>query len=176
MKTALLLVCLLLTNAVASAQVRPVPGQWYRLEAKHSGMYLDVTWGSRDEHAPIAQSPHSTWEDGAAQLWTLVPGPNGFYRLKVKHSGKFLEVTGASMAEHAPVGQTESADAAPGRPSCGSSCHGIASGTVYRSITPHSIWMSIGAVGTRTRPSDKPCTRSGREAARSCGGLCQTRQ
>lgn len=112
MKTAVLLIGLLLISAAASAQVKPVPGQWYRLEAKHSGMFLDVTWGSPDEHAPVGQSPKSTWEDGAAQLWTLVAGPNELFRLKVKHSGKFLEVKGGSAAEHAPVSQTETADTA----------------------------------------------------------------
>jgi len=40
---------------------------------KHTSQYLDVTWGSPDDHAPVGQSGLSNYLDGAAQLWRFVP-------------------------------------------------------------------------------------------------------
>jgi hypothetical protein len=98
------------TTSVAFAQQVPVPGQWYRLQVKHSQKYLDVSWGSTDEHAPVVQLDLSPWSNGGAQLWTLVPEANGLYRIQVKHSSKYLEVAWGSTADHAKVGQADRSD------------------------------------------------------------------
>ena len=108
-----LALCMLIGIASASsawAQGEPVPGQWYRIQAKHSFKYLDVAWGSRDEHAAVTQSAFSEWENGAAQLWQLVPDGNGWYRIQVKQSGKYLDVNWGSSEHNAPVSQAAKSD------------------------------------------------------------------
>jgi hypothetical protein len=46
--------------------------QYYRLQLKHGGQYLDADHCSNK----ITLNPGSDWEDGACQLWRLIP-PSG---------------------------------------------------------------------------------------------------
>jgi hypothetical protein len=80
------------------------------LEVQHSKLYLDVTWGSTDNNAPVGQAGESTFQGRAAQLWKLIPAGHGWYWLQVKHSGKFLDVTWGSTTQNAPVGQASRSD------------------------------------------------------------------
>src|SRR5215510_13600691 len=54
---------------------------YYRLQLKHGGQYLDADHCSNT----ISLNPGSDWEDGACQLWRLVPAGGGWSRLQLKH-------------------------------------------------------------------------------------------
>ena len=65
----------------------PAAEQFYRLQLKHSGHYLDADHCSDT----ITLNPGSEWEGGACQLWRLVPAGGGWNRLQLKHGGKYLD-------------------------------------------------------------------------------------
>ena len=61
--------------------------RYFRLQLKHGGQYLDADHcGDR-----ISLNPGSDWEQGACQLWRLVPAGGGWSRLQLKHGGQFLD-------------------------------------------------------------------------------------
>jgi hypothetical protein len=60
---------------------------YYRLQLKHGGQYLDATYCS----SPIGLNPGSDFENGACQLWRLVPAGDGWNRLQLKHGGQYLD-------------------------------------------------------------------------------------
>lgn len=84
---------------------RPQVNTYYRVMAKHSQMFLDVTWASSAPNARVGQAGRSDTAGGGAQLWQLIDAGNGWYRLQVKHSGMFLDVTWADKKNGAAVGQ-----------------------------------------------------------------------
>ena len=61
--------------------------QYYRLQLKHGGQYLDA------DHCgnTITLNPGSDWENGACQLWRLVAVGGGWNRLQLKHGGQYLD-------------------------------------------------------------------------------------
>jgi hypothetical protein len=62
-------------------------GGWYRLQLKHGGQYLDAAYCT----SPIGLNPGSTFENGACQLWKMVPAEGGWSRLQLKHGGLYLD-------------------------------------------------------------------------------------
>src|SRR5271166_6182180 len=72
----------ILGPAPATAQER-----FYHLQLKHGGQYLDADHCT----AKIGLNPGSTWENGACQLWRLVPAGDGWSRLQLKHGGQYLD-------------------------------------------------------------------------------------
>jgi len=65
----------------------PAEEQYYRLQLKHGGQYLDADHCSDK----VTLNPGSEWEGGACQLWRLVPAGGGWNRLQLKHGGKYLD-------------------------------------------------------------------------------------
>jgi hypothetical protein len=61
--------------------------QYYRLQLKHGGQYLDADHCSNT----ISLNPGSDWEGGACQLWQLVPAGGGWNRIQLKHGGQYLD-------------------------------------------------------------------------------------
>ncbi|MDT4897175.1 MAG: hypothetical protein QOH25_2252 [Acidobacteriota bacterium] len=68
----------------ASAQDKP---SYYRLQLKHGRQYLDAEYCS----TKVGLNPGSDYEDGACQLWRLVPAGDGWSRLQLKHGGQYLD-------------------------------------------------------------------------------------
>ena len=62
-------------------------GAYYRLQLKHNGQFLDA------DHCgnTMSLNPGSSWENGACQLWRLVPAGGGWSRLQLKHGGQYLD-------------------------------------------------------------------------------------
>ena len=60
---------------------------YYRLQLKNGGQYLDA------DHCTtkVALNPGSDFENGACQLWRLVPVSDGWSRLQLKHGGQYLD-------------------------------------------------------------------------------------
>jgi hypothetical protein len=63
------------------------PVRYFRLQLKHGGQYLDA------DHcgSPVSLNPGSTFENGACELWRLVPAADGWNRLQLKHGGQYLD-------------------------------------------------------------------------------------
>ena len=61
--------------------------RYFRLQLKHGGQYLDA------DHcgSPVTLNPGSTFENGACELWRLVPAGDGWSRLQLKHGGQYLD-------------------------------------------------------------------------------------
>ncbi|MBL8296325.1 MAG: RICIN domain-containing protein [Bryobacterales bacterium] len=100
-RTAALLV-FLFTAAVAAAH-EPIPGYWYRLQVKHSGLYLGSPSGNVGPNAPARQVGNVTLERAWNQSWTPVAAGGGWFRLQ-SLNGSYLDVTWASKDNNAPVG------------------------------------------------------------------------
>jgi hypothetical protein len=81
-----------------------MPGQPYRITAKHSGKCLDVTGPSQNNGATIYQ-----WDchGGDNQAWNLLPVGGGYYKVVAKHSGKCMDVAGVDMNNGANIHQWE---------------------------------------------------------------------
>jgi len=60
---------------------------YYRLQLKHGGQYLDAAYCGNT----ISLNPWSNFENGACQLWRLVPAGGGWNRLQLKHGGQYLD-------------------------------------------------------------------------------------
>jgi hypothetical protein len=78
------------TTSVAGEQTPPGAmdrSGYFRLQLKHGGKYLDAKYCG-DE---VGMNPGSDFEDGACQLWRLVPVDNGWSRLQLKHGSKYLD-------------------------------------------------------------------------------------
>jgi hypothetical protein len=58
-----------------------------RLQLKHGLKFLDADQCSNS----VRMSGKSDWENGACQLWKLVPAGAGWSRLQLKHGGQFLD-------------------------------------------------------------------------------------
>lgn len=69
------------------APVAQAQEAYYRLQLKHNGQFLDA------DHcgSTMSLNPGSTWENGACQLWRLVPAGGGWSRLQLKHGGQYLD-------------------------------------------------------------------------------------
>jgi hypothetical protein len=60
---------------------------YYRLQLKHGEQYLDADHCS----TTVGMNPGSAYENGACQLWRLVPAGDGWSRLQLKHGGQYLD-------------------------------------------------------------------------------------
>ena len=85
--------CLSLVTA-AQAQVKVIGRAhidqmqgYFRLQLKHGEKYLDADHCTNQVH----MNPSSDWEQGACQLWRLVPAGDGWSRLQLKHGGHYLD-------------------------------------------------------------------------------------
>jgi hypothetical protein len=72
------------------------PPQYFKLQLKHGGQFLDA------DHcgSPVTLNPGSTFENGACELWRLVPAGGGWSRLQLKHGGQYLDAAYCSS----PIG------------------------------------------------------------------------
>jgi len=77
-------------GALAQAQTSPVAkNQYYRLQLKNGGKYLDASYCSDN----IKLSGFSNYDNGACQLWRIIPSGDGYYRLQLKYGGKYLDAS-----------------------------------------------------------------------------------
>jgi hypothetical protein len=76
-----------LTLFMANKAVAQDKGDYYRIQLKHGGQYLDA------EHCTtkVGLNPGSDFAGGACQLWRLVSAGDGWNRLQLKHGGQFLD-------------------------------------------------------------------------------------
>lgn len=79
-------------------------GKVLRIQAKHSGLYLDVNGQSQADGADVSQ-----WAShpGNQQRWIIepVPGGGGKVYIIAMHSGKFLDLIAGNTANEAGIGQ-----------------------------------------------------------------------
>ena len=66
---------------------------YYKISAKHSGRFMDVSGVSQEDGAYIHQW---NWWDSDNQKWYLQSLGNGYYKINAKHSGKCLDATGGN--------------------------------------------------------------------------------
>lgn len=87
--TLLVLVCTGFSILVATdgGAQQPRRRNYYRIQLKHGGQYLDAEYCS----TKVGLNPGSTFEGGACQSWRLVDAGNGWSRLQLKHGGQYLD-------------------------------------------------------------------------------------
>jgi Ricin-type beta-trefoil lectin domain len=90
------------TGSSANYHVQADVQQWMQIDARHSGMTLDVRGDSLSAGAPIQQFG---WHGGNNQLWEIIPVEDPYVRIQSKRSGLCLDVADASQADGAPVNQ-----------------------------------------------------------------------
>ena len=90
----------LLTAAPAYAAF--VPGTWYVLQSRHSGLVLDIEGRSTSNGALLVQE---TRTDATNQQFRFADAGSGYYTIEARHSGLVLDVSGASTANGADVVQ-----------------------------------------------------------------------
>ena len=71
-----------------------VSGEYYRIEAAHSGKVLDVANGSNKSGTNVWQY---SYNGSAAQLWRFVSAGNGYYYIQSK-LGTYLDVYGGTAS------------------------------------------------------------------------------
>lgn len=71
----------------AQCHGQQAPSRYFRLQLKHGGQFLDADHCS----SPVTLNPGSTFENGACELWRLVPAGGGWGRLQLKHGGQYLD-------------------------------------------------------------------------------------
>jgi hypothetical protein len=92
------------TCATGTTPLTPVLEQTkcYRIQARHSGLVLNVPSGLPDDGVTLRQNTNTdrTW-----QKWQFTPVSGGYYRLSVLHTGKGIEVPNASVSNGTPIHQ-----------------------------------------------------------------------
>ncbi len=85
-----------LVGSCFSMRAYAQPARYFKLQLKHNGQYLDA------DHcgSPVTLNPGSTFENGACELWRLVPTGDGWNRLQLKHGGQYLDAAYCST----PIG------------------------------------------------------------------------
>jgi len=90
-----------------SAPVVVRPGVYYRLVARHSGKFADVSGTST---APGALLQQWSQTSGLNQQFDFVDSGGGYYRVRARHSGLVLQVasssTGADITQQTDTGAT----------------------------------------------------------------------
>eukprot|EP00456_Euglypha_rotunda_P023706 TRINITY_DN1960_c0_g1_i18.p1 TRINITY_DN1960_c0_g1~~TRINITY_DN1960_c0_g1_i18.p1 ORF type:complete len:163 (-),score=29.50 TRINITY_DN1960_c0_g1_i18:99-587(-) len=91
-----------LEKSFGSFFTTPRHGLETRIQAKHSGLFLDVNGGSHDDGAKIIQwSGHS----GANQVFVFHDRKDGSVEIVAKHSGKLLTVSShGNIVQHSRSG------------------------------------------------------------------------
>lgn len=87
-------------NERPSTYVLPQMTKYYRIEAKHSGMVLDIKDQSKTDVATIVQNSPS---ESDSQKWALVPAGDGHFYIKSKHSRKFVDVDNSNTDNLAKI-------------------------------------------------------------------------
>ena len=90
----------LLTAAPAHAAF--VPGTWYVLQSRHSGLVLDIAGRSTSAGALLVQENRT---DATSQQFRFVDAGGGYYKVQARHSSLLLDVYGKSTANGADVVQ-----------------------------------------------------------------------
>jgi lysophospholipase L1-like esterase len=90
----------LLTAAPAYAAF--VPGTWYVLQSRHSGLVLDIAGRSTSNGALLVQENRT---DATNQQFRFVDAGGGYYKIQARHSNLLLDVYGKSTANGADVVQ-----------------------------------------------------------------------
>lgn len=80
----------------------PDPNKQYKIMAKHSGLCLNVEWGSQVS-GPVIQFPYGGGQGN--ELWRFESVGDGYYKIVAKHSGKCLDIQGAYLWGGAPLHQ-----------------------------------------------------------------------
>lgn len=88
--------CLACQPIVLAAAAMPSEPQtnFYRLQLKDGGRFLAADSCSD----LIALRPRTQWNDGACQLWRLIPDGHGWSRLQLMQDGRFLAADHCSTA------------------------------------------------------------------------------
>lgn len=83
------------------------PGVYYRLVARHSGKYADVSGGSTAAGALLQQWSATS---GLNQQFDFLDSGSGYYRVRARHSGLVLQVasssSGADITQQPDTGAT----------------------------------------------------------------------
>ena len=82
------------------AQAAVDTNTWYTIEARHSGLVMDIAGASTQPGAALIQN---TRNDGASQQFRFIDAGGGYYRIQARHSGLVLDVSGRSTANGADV-------------------------------------------------------------------------
>jgi hypothetical protein len=98
----LVIVGLALQFVPAHGYGQQAPPRYFRLQLKHGGQFLDADHCS----SPVTLNPGSTFENGACELWRLVPAGGGWSRLQLKHGGQFLDADHCTSAMALNPGST----------------------------------------------------------------------
>ncbi|MEM6724602.1 MAG: RICIN domain-containing protein, partial [Bacteroidota bacterium] len=80
-------------------------GQEFYIQAKHSGLYLEVPNNSMDNGTVLVQNPKNNQNN---QVFRLEYAEEGYFYIIAKHSGKMLDVSGVSSENGALIHQWES--------------------------------------------------------------------
>jgi hypothetical protein len=79
-------------------------GQEFFIQAKHSGLYLEVPNRSMENGTVLVQNPKN---DQKNQIFRLQDAGEGYFYLVAKHSGKAIDVSGVSRENGALIHQWE---------------------------------------------------------------------
>ncbi|MGI5187260.1 RICIN domain-containing protein [Promicromonospora sp. CA-289599] len=88
----------LLTAAPAYAAF--VPGTWYILQSRHSGLVFQIEGGSTATGAKLVQG---TRTDATHQQFRFVDAGGGYYKIQARHSNMLLDVSARSTANGAEI-------------------------------------------------------------------------
>lgn len=77
----------------------------YFIQNLHSGLYIDIGGGSKNNGALIVQN--SLNRQAASQKFFIVPSGNGYVNIRSKLSGKMIDVAGQETRSGSPIQQWE---------------------------------------------------------------------
>lgn len=80
---------------------------WYTIEARHSGLVMDIASASTEPGADLTQY---TSTGGANQQFRFIDAGSGYYQIQARHSGLVLDVSGQSSANGADIIQWNDLD------------------------------------------------------------------
>jgi hypothetical protein len=84
------------------AQAAVDTNTWYTIEARHSGLVMDIANASTQPGAALTQY---TANNGPNQQFRFIDAGGGYYRIQARHSGLVLDVSGRSSANGADIVQ-----------------------------------------------------------------------
>ncbi|MCH7231794.1 RICIN domain-containing protein [Glycomyces sp. L485] len=88
--------------APAAAHAAFETGTWYYLEARHSGLVLDVNQKSTEEGATLLQWSHN---GGPNQQFRFIAADDGYHTIQIRHSSLVVDVYGKSLDNGADIVQ-----------------------------------------------------------------------
>nr|MBP7652937.1 RICIN domain-containing protein [Candidatus Dependentiae bacterium] len=96
------------TPAQTSAdEGKPVNGNYYKIQAKHSGLLISVDNSATNNGANVSQQPDNNLN---SQIWKLEDMGSGYFKIVNKNSGKCLDVAGGSRNDGGNIHQWDYAN------------------------------------------------------------------